>query len=261
MNTTDLAQFRTWFDEHVATYHEPEARHQENILLKEAHTRRVCEAMERITGALGLPPEDRMLAYTAALFHDLGRFPQYRRYRTFRDPDSANHAKLALWELNRYRVLHRLSRDERFLVSRAIIFHNRISLPSSLDDRTRTFSQMLRDADKVDIWKVMTDHFLRTDGHVNPTMELGLDRTPGVRDEVYRSVLAERIPNYVDLKTVDEFKVLLMSWVFDLNFRPTFEMVAERRYIEILVDLLPETPLLRETAEFIGGHVARQLVV
>jgi hypothetical protein len=43
-----------------------------------------------------------------ALLHDVGRFPQYRRWRTFRDSESDNHARLSLEVIRHEAVLEHL---------------------------------------------------------------------------------------------------------------------------------------------------------
>ncbi len=228
--------------------------------MKEEHTARVCAAVDRISSGLGLSENSRRLAATTALFHDIGRFPQYRQYRTFRDPDSDNHAKLSLWELNRHRVLHTLDPAEHQLISRAIVFHNRLRLPDQLGPEALLHCRLIRDADKVDIWRVMAEHFRTPESLQNPVITLGL--TPGgeVREDVYHRLFEGRIMNYAELKTTNELKVLQMSWVFDVNFRPTFEILREKNDIDALAATLPDSPLLRQAIDFVNEYIDRQLV-
>lgn len=252
--------FQDWFAGHVHTFREPDPVHQRSLDMKEGHTARVCAAIDRIASGLGLSENDRRLASTTALFHDLGRFPQYRRYRTFRDPDSENHAKLSLWELNRHRILHILDPAERRLISRAIIFHNRLRLPEHMGEEESLHCRLIRDADKVDIWRVMVDHFQTPLHQRNPVVTLGLAPDGAVRDEVYQQLFEGRIMNYAELKTINELKVLQMSWVFDVNFRPTFEILKERDDIGVLAATMPDAPLLRQAVDFVNEHIDRQLV-
>ena len=48
----------------------------------------------RWRGTCGLTRPGGTVAEAIALFHDVGRFPQYARYKTFRDSISTNHAAL-----------------------------------------------------------------------------------------------------------------------------------------------------------------------
>jgi len=252
--------FQEWFTNHVRAFREPDPVHQRSLDMKEEHTARVCAAIDRIASGLDLSKNARLLATTTALFHDVGRFPQYRRYRTFRDPDSENHAKLSLWELNRHRVLHHLDPAERRLISRAIIFHNRLRLPAHLGEEALLHCRLIRDADKVDIWRVMVEHFQTPAPQRNPVVTLGLAPDGEVRDEVYHRLFEGRIMNYAELKSTNELKVLQMSWVFDVNFRPTFEILKERDDIGALAATMPDSPLLRQAVSFVNEHIDRQLV-
>ena len=259
MNDEQRHFFQEWFRRHVLTFRESDPIHQRSIDMKEEHTFRVCTATERITAGLGLSENDRRIAFVTALFHDIGRFPQYRQYRTFRDPDSENHAKLSIRELNRHRILHSLDSAERQLISRAIIFHNRRRLPDYLDPETRLYCQLIRDADKIDILRVMVEQFQMEESLRNPVITLGLEANSSVREEVYGVLFEGRAMSYTELKTTNELKVLQMSWVFDINFRPTFEMLRERNDIGVLAATMPDTPRLREALDFVNTYIDRRL--
>jgi hypothetical protein len=259
MTDEHIRQLQRWFKEYVHTFREPDSTHQRSYDLKEAHTARVVEAMERITRALGLGENTRRVAAATALFHDLGRFPQYQRYRTFRDRDSENHAKLSVRELIRHRVLNVLVPAERQLIGRAITFHNRMQFPGHLDPETLLHSRLIRDADKVDILRVMAEELQKPQSLRNPVITLGLDCQLGVREEVYRRLFAGEVMSYAELDNVNEFKVLQMSWVFDINFLPTFEILRERDHIDVIAATLPDTPIRCEALAFVKAYIERRL--
>lgn len=50
--------------------------------------------MEQLTAVLPLSESDRELAYLCAVYHDIGRFEQLKRYHTFLDYKSIDHAQL-----------------------------------------------------------------------------------------------------------------------------------------------------------------------
>ncbi|TKB26208.1 HD domain-containing protein [Desulfopila sp. IMCC35006] len=259
MNEEQCNFFQQWAKHHILTFQEVDPLHQQSLDLKEAHTFRVCAAIARIASGLGLMENDIRIAFVTALFHDIGRFPQYQKYRTFRDLDSDNHAKLSLWELNRHRVLHTLNFAERRIISLAILFHNRLRLPENLDPQTLLHCQLIRDADKIDILRVMSEHFQMAESLRNPVITLGLGTGTQVREEVYRMLLDGRIMNYGKLKTINELKVLQMSWVFDIHFRPTFVILRERDNIGAIAATLPDTPLLREALDFVNSYIEKRL--
>lgn len=259
MNEEQYNFFQEWAKYHILTFQEADPLHQRSLDLKAAHTFRVCTASQRIVSGLGLSESDFRIASVTALFHDIGRFPQYQKYRTFRDLDSDNHAKLSIWELNRHHVLHTLNFTERQVISLAILFHNRLRIPENLDPKTLLHCKLIRDADKVDILRIMAEHFHMAESLQNPVITLGLAADTLVREEVYRMLLNRRIMSYAKIKTINEFKVLQMSWVFDVNFRPTFEILRERNNIGVLAATLPDTPLLREVLDFVNSYIEKRL--
>ena len=96
MNTSQLDALFSWFDRYVEPFLATDEEGEKNIRLKIVHTRKVCEVMELLAEGEQLSENDARLASATALLHDAGRFPQYRRWRTFRDSESDNHARLAV---------------------------------------------------------------------------------------------------------------------------------------------------------------------
>lgn len=74
-----------------------EAYDTQNILIshKIEHTFRVATLSERYAKALGMCAEDTALAWFLGLLHDIGRFEQVRRFGTFVDSQSVDHAELS----------------------------------------------------------------------------------------------------------------------------------------------------------------------
>lgn len=155
----DLSRARTSFDCYTKAYDPSNPR----IALKIDHTWRVADLCRRIAAAIGLDQDECDLAYLLGLLHDIGRFEQIRRFDTFNDARSIPHAALSASVLfdecddethtARIRSFIEDARDDD-LIRTAIETHSAFRLPSTLDARTKTFCDILRDADKIDILKV-----------------------------------------------------------------------------------------------------------
>ena len=111
----------------------------------------------------------------------------------------------------------------------------------------------------LDILRVMAEHFNMAEDARDPVITLGLEQKGGVRQEAYRRFFAGRIMSYGDLATTDEFKLLLLSWVFDLNFKPTFEILREQDHIGAIAATLPATLQNRQVIEHFRACVERHL--
>jgi len=134
----------------------------QNILIghKIEHTFRVAELSEGCAASLEMSGADTDLAWFLGLLHDIGRFEQVRRFGTFVDSQSVDHAELSGDILFRDGLLERfpekgLPEGWRTIAETAVRQHNKLQLPDTLDDRTRRFAEVLRDADKTDIFRVI----------------------------------------------------------------------------------------------------------
>ncbi len=241
MNEEILEDLRNWFVSYVQTFKLGDADHQRNIALKEEHTRRVCKEILDIGRKLGLSDEDLRLAEVIALLHDIGRFEQYARYQTFADHHSVDHAEFGVRILQENAVLNRLDESMRDLVLRTISYHNRAALPQEETEACLFFTKLLRDADKLDIWRVVTEYYHQNNEERNGAIELSLPDTPGISDDVYRDLMEGRIVDFTHLKNLNDFKLLQLGWIYDINFAPTFQCIQERAYLEKIRDALPKS--------------------
>src|SRR3972149_4688353 len=134
MNKQEVAFLKQWFSDYCSTFYTSDINDQRNISLKEAHTYRVCDNIIRLVKGLAVGDSDTNLAEVIALFHDVGRFSQYRQYKTFKDADSVNHAALGVKVLAEEKVLDNVNEEDRKLIIRAIGLHNVFSIPEGLDE-------------------------------------------------------------------------------------------------------------------------------
>lgn len=234
-----LPNLKTWFSDYVRRFESEDPDIQKNIDLKSAHTLRVCENILDIGRSLNLSSKDLFVAEAAAMLHDIGRFEQYRRYRTFVDSKSEDHAALGVKIIKETAVLKGFVPGSANLILRAVACHNRLAVPADGDAQFLLVLRMLRDADKIDIWRVVTEYYRRSDNERNQAVELNLPDTGDISDSVYEALMAGRPARMADLRVLNDFKLLQIGWVFDLNFPRSFEMVRDSGYLEVIRDALP----------------------
>lgn len=261
MRYDDLIFFKQWFADYCRSFYSDNPEDQRNILLKEEHTLNVCENMVRITGELSLDEGQKLLAETIALFHDVGRFPQYARFKTFRDSDSVNHGVLGSATLIEKMILQSLSRDDQDIILESVKFHNAFSIPKNENDEIIFFIRLIRDADKLDIWRVFLEYYEGPDENKASAVGLGLPDVPEYTDGILSVIYDRQIIRLVDLKTLNDFKLLQLSWVFDLNFRPSFQILKEREYINRIAVHLPQTEEINKAMVFLKEYVQQKLSV
>ncbi|MDZ7667663.1 MAG: HD domain-containing protein [Desulfotignum sp.] len=253
---------RNWFDQYVAGFTAKENAAPDlvtNIRLKKDHSERVVKEILWIADQLNLDDDDRDLAAVMALFHDIGRFEQYARYRTFADHQSENHAELGVKILRHHGVLDCLPPDRADLICRVITYHNRAELPENETGECLFYARLLRDADKLDIWRVLIDHYQRQDLDDNPAVELGLPDIPGMSDRVYDMVVNAKIVQARHMRNLNDFKLLQIGWVFDINFAPALQQVRDRRYVESICRTLPPSDRLTQIKQAVMAWFDKKL--
>ena len=259
MNEEIVKELENWFNNYVQKFKSGNLDWRPNIILKEEHTRRVCKEILGIGKKIGLSDEDLCLARAVALFHDIGRFEQYAHYQTFVDRDSVNHAVLGVKILKKNGVLNRLDKSVQDLILRVILYHNRFALPQKETEKCLFFAKLLRDADKLDIWRVLTDYYRRKDGKRNAAIELGLPDTPGISSDVYKDLIEGRIVNVTHLKNLNDFKLLQTGWIYDINFVQTFQCIQDRGYLEMIRDVLPKSEKIAEIFNVLQAYINEQI--
>lgn len=260
MDKSLVSYLKKWFHSYVKSYKSNDPARQRNIDLKEKHTLRVCREMTKISKDLGLNEDEQCLSEMIALFHDIGRFEQYARYNTFLDSRSLNHAEFGVKILREKGVLNSLDPSSRELILKAISYHNRATLPRHEDEVCLFFSRLLRDADKLDIWRVVTEYYGRkANGEQNLAIELDLPDTPGVSDDVYRDLMAQKIVDIRSMENLNDFKLLQVGWVYDVNFVPTFRRLRQKKYLDVIRKALPESDAIREIFALVESYVDEML--
>jgi len=240
------AGLKRWFKQYADAFHNGDPEHDRNIDLKIEHTRRVCAEILEIGRSLQLDTNDLRLAEVIALFHDVGRFAQYDRYGTFLDLKSEDHAVLGVKVLDSSDVLKGMHEDTQRLIKRVVGYHNRRTLPENETEECLFFAKLLRDADKLDILRVVTDYYSKKGDARNESIELDLPDIPDVSDEVCADVKAGRNVKTESLRTLNDFKLLQMAWIYDVNFPRTFQLIRDRNYLEAIRNTLPRTQMIAD---------------
>ena len=229
-----------WFEKYTKSFILESEDLQKNIELKKEHSLRVRDEIVYLAEKTGMPQEDTALAEITAILHDVGRFEQFNKFRTFSDRHSVNHAELGVKIIQENQLLSNFESESENIILKSILYHNRQFLPEDDNHRVLFFSKLLRDADKIDIWKVVLDYYTERERVQNKTIELDLPDTAGISPEVFNAIMNHRVVNMADVQNLNDFKVLQAGWVFDLNFKPSFERIIAREYISRLKSELPQ---------------------
>ncbi|MCL1985119.1 MAG: HD domain-containing protein, partial [Betaproteobacteria bacterium] len=164
----DISSHRRFFTAFFEAFLAREQEDTSPLQLKYEHSMRVFEHAQRLADSgefaaeaerLPLPPPLlERAALLAALYHDVARFPQFYRWRTFRDKNSVDHGRFGVKILKSEAALKDEGPELRRLVYSALVLHNRYRLPEKLPPEIRLIADTVRDADKLDICRVFAEH-------------------------------------------------------------------------------------------------------
>ena len=302
------------FAEYVRNYDPSDGK----IKLKIDHTYRVAGLCQSIAKSLGLSGADVDIAWLLGMLHDIGRFEQIKRFGTFNDAHSVDHAEFGADLLFRDGLIRKfaegyyekceladLANDEagqvysrqgdyeeaklnseqvKFsegnfrngqincekgqfdsgksilksqyekngmkkdagLLELAIRQHNKYRVKEGLTDRELMFCNILRDADKVDIFKVNADipmeiiYDVTTDELKNGVI------TKEVLDSFYKR---ETVLKSVRKSAVDHI-VGHISLLFELVYPESYRQAKKQGYVYKLLDFKSDVPEVN--AEFDG---------
>lgn len=154
----DRERVKNTFAEYTSGYNATDPK----IKLKIDHTYRVAELCELIARDLKLDEYETDVAWLTGMLHDVGRFEQIKRYNTFNDVQSVDHANFGADLLFKEGLIDTYVDgfyDDKYgvIVENAIRNHSAFRIDERLDEYTVMFCNILRDADKVDIFRVNVD--------------------------------------------------------------------------------------------------------
>ena len=193
--------------------------------------------MEKICNKMNLSEEKISLAKAIAYFHDLGRFEQLRSTNTYRD-DLLDHAEYGADLLIKEDYIKKFSIDDKYytIIEKAVRYHNKLSVNEDLTEEEELFVKLIRDADKVDIYRVMVK-FFENNFLVGSTKKLFsknflVEPTKKVLDDFY----SHKAINKKDIKNKSDSLLCQMAFTFDINYEESKEVLRETKYYQKFID-------------------------
>ncbi len=235
-----------WFNNYCNSFKELTDTQYLNFSIKKEHSLRVADIALSISDKLEWTDEEKQIAFLVGLLHDIGRFSQLVEFDTFIDEKSVNHAENAVKVLKEENLFEVLNIGNKELVFAAILNHNKFKIQDGLTGQELLHARLVRDADKMDIFKVFTEYYLKRGGTVNHALTWELPKGTAVAPAVAREVLAGKMVSKKNIASEMDVKIMQLSWVYDLNFRPTFEYLVKNRYLESVYNSLPKNDLVIE---------------
>jgi len=233
------------FDNHVYKYDMDDTK----IKLKYYHSYRVMQLCREIAESEKLNEEDTYLATVIGLLHDYARFEQWDKYKTFSDINSIDHGDLGVQLLFDNNEIEKFNIDKKHysIIYDAIKHHNKYSYPKSLDERTKFFCKLIKDADKLDIF------YLCSCGDIKlPTDDSEINTR--INNEFYQNKLL----NKKDSKNVNEDVLLKLAMAFDLNFEYSYRYIKSNKLIDNMLNKIKNKKLFEPYFNYVNEVIEKR---
>ena len=201
-----------------------------HIERKVRHTFRVVKLCEKIAYSIGLNADKINLAKLIGLLHDIARFEQYTRYKTYDDLNNIDHAELAVEILKKDDYIRKYVETDQYddIILKSIKYHNKYAIGNDVSEEEKLFCKIIRDADKLDIMYQATCETWKERIKYIEEQEI----SPKVYEQFIKNELIDRnnVKNDIDKVVVD------IAFIYDYNFKENYKIIKNNNYINNTID-------------------------
>lgn len=218
----DFEKCKLAFEEYISNYDLKDKM----INLKYRHSYAVSELMAELSYRLDLSKEEITLAKIIGLLHDIGRFEQWNKNHSFKD-DETNHANEACEYLFTEGHIRDFVGSDKYdsIIEKAIRYHNKYEVPN-MEEKELLFTKMVRDMDKVDIYKQSAIHF-----DYNFKAE-------EISDEVLKSFKEEKMIDDKNKHSKSDTIIKILSYIYDINFDESFDILVNTDNFDLFLSVI-----------------------
>ena len=203
----------------------------EKLNRKRSHSYRVMKISTQIAQSQNLSEEEIEIATLIGLLHDIARFEQYTKYRTFKDADSIDHGDLGVEILQKDNYLRKYVETTEYdnIILKAIKNHNKFEIEKDLTKEEELYAKIIRDADKLDIFYEVAEMFWEDLKKEVENSKI----TPYIENEILEGKTVKRKKN-MKMNQLDKM-ISTIAFIYDLQFKKSFQIVEEEKYIDRII--------------------------
>ena len=180
-----LEAFRSDFKKYLKPFLSAQYKDDIHVLRNIIHTEKVVENILILADSLELSETEKNTAEVIALFHDIGRFWLFLQDQT--EKNKYNHAQASIQYLKTNDTFISLDESVKNNFIEIIQNHHLPEIQKKDNDSEFFFIRLLRDADKLDIWRSTTDNLVDNKKRLNLNRELGLSDKPAITEPFCRN--------------------------------------------------------------------------
>lgn len=201
------------------------------VQMKVGHIIRVAENCKKLATNLKLTEEQIQLAELIGLLHDIGRFEQYKILdKDKKEKFDHGEAGVELLKKDNYirKYIEKNTYDD--IIYTAVYEHNKYQLSEGLSQEKELFCKIIRDADKLDLIYEGALIYWEEPKRMKQVEEGRLSKK--MLEDVYQKRLADGRNKISETDQILRFA----SYVFDVNFSYSFEVLKENDYVSKMID-------------------------
>lgn len=199
------------------------------IEMKLEHSLRVMEISKKIAEGLELQEEQIEIATLIGLLHDIGKINQYENYKSNGYFKKFEHGDYGAYILDS--DIRKYIETDKYdnIIKKSVKNHSKFQIEEGLTEEEILFSKIIRDADKIDIfyecicifWNGIED---RIENETIPDNVLDQFRK--------HVVIKRRDDSYQEIESI----IRILSFIFDINFKTSFEILKKEDYINKIIN-------------------------
>lgn len=258
MNTNEHKSLFIRFFDYINAYREADGHFCKLLDEKINHIKRVTDNSLFIAKNEGWTDEDCQIAELCGLYHDIGRFSQYKEFKTFSDAKSVNHGQRGFDVINDNKLFDGIKLTDSKIILDAVHYHNALNIPNDLSEESKRFTNLTRDADKIDIFFMLTEAIKSNslDNHQDLLWNLPIGEA--------NPVIIEKLMNnsqalYSDIKSGTDVCLLQLCWLYGINYRSSFIKLTQNHTLELMSLIMPQTDEIKACFEHIYSFVNNRI--
>ena len=221
----------------------------EKIKLKYYHSIEVANISYELADKLNLSEEEKNLAKLIGYLHDIGRFKQVTMTDSFKDKN-IDHADIGIKILFEEGLIRNFIKVGKYdeIIKKAIKYHNKYKVINSLSDKEKLFANIIRDSDKIDIFRV------RIENYHNVILE-------APSPKVIKDINDGKQINIVDIKNKTDSLLCTMAFIFDFNYKESINILRDKGYYKKFLDNIKVNDSNKELFNEIKNKLLERLEV
>lgn len=223
------------------------------IKYKYYHSFRVMRISKYLSKALKLNKEDKDLAIFIGLYHDIGRFNQLKEFNTMKDNKSFDHGDEGYDVLDNGNFLVDFDKEERKIILDSVKYHNKYKINPFLNKREMMHAKLIRDADKLDIIKMLSKGKIFDFDRLNKDVFV----TESI-DKEFMKCKQLKLDKAI---TSGDLLLRLLAFVFDINYEESFKYLYRKNYINKIYNKVENKEYYKKYFDIVNEYIRKKVEI